>query len=86
MERWRRFHTLSDNFLCLTSLSKVFLSFVEGLLLGLLGLARLDLSVELDVEASCSASSLLRVRSASVRDLLSCSSSTTGRVLVREEG
>ena len=52
VERWRRFHTLSTNSFCLTS-SKVFLSFVEGLLLGLLGLARLDLNVEFDIEASC---------------------------------
>ena len=78
IKRWRRFHTLSTNSFCLT----VFLSFVEGLL-GLLDLARLDLSIELDVEASCSALSLLRVRSASKRNLLSCSSSTTGSVSVR---
>ena len=32
VERWRRFHTLSTNSFCLTSVSKVFLSFVKGLL------------------------------------------------------
>ena len=80
VERQRRFHTLSTNFFCLAG----FLSFVEGLL-GLFGLARLNLSVELDVETSCSASSLLRVRAASVRDLLSCSSSTTTSVSIEWE-
>ena len=54
-----------------------------GGLHGLLGLARLDLSVKLDVEASCSTSSLLQVRLASVRNLLSCTSSTTSSVSVR---
>ena len=79
MERQRRFHTLLTNSFCLT----VFLSYVGGLL-GLFGLARLDLSVKLDVEASCSALSLLQVRSASVHNLLSCSSLTTRSVSVRE--
>ena len=81
VERWRIFHTLLTNSFCLTSLSKVFLSFVEGLL-GSCRSAK-HLSVGLNVEASCSTSSLLRVRSASVRDLLSCSSSTTGGISVR---
>ena len=71
-------YSFSTNSFCLTSLSKVFLSFVKGLL-SLLGLARLYLG-KLDVEASYSASNLLRARSASVRDLLSCSTQLQGSV------